>query len=229
MDTSKKIHKDFYPTAAIKEIPDWYKNTPSYLGNRYITPQEQNNNSTTATVKKCLPFFDSMTAGYIIKSHIDILVRWEGNRPFYQWPNDNPIEFQAIVQAQSYPGKENRKHDYPKFNNPWSIRTPKGYSSLIMTPTHRDLPFNIFEGIVDTDTFFTPILFPFYLKKEPWEGVIEAGTPIAQVIPFKRDSWNFKISEDQQKLKDSFLSGQRVMASYINAYRKSFWKRKEWT
>ena len=37
----------------------------------------------------------------------------------------------------------------PKFINPWSIKTSKGYSIFITQPMHRDLPFEILQSIVD--------------------------------------------------------------------------------
>jgi len=229
VDSSQKVHPEFYPVPAQKEIPEWYRATPSYIGNqKYVTLAEQEKHKTNATVKKCLPFFDSMTAGYIIKLHVDVIIRWDGKESTYQWASENPIGFQGTSQAQNYPGQENRSYAYPKFNNPWSIRTPKGYSCLITTPMHRDLPFETLDGIVDTDSFFAPILFPFYLKEEKWEGIIEAGTPIAQVIPFKRESWKFNISEDPKKINESFSTRTRIFASFVDGYRKAFWNRKEW-
>jgi hypothetical protein len=29
-----------------------------------------------------------------------------------------------------------------------------------------------------------------------WEGIVEAGTPIAQVIPFKRESWKSELDNN---------------------------------
>ena len=230
VDTTQKVHAEFYPTPASNELPDWYKKTEPYIGgNKYPTIQEHEKVGTNATIKRCLPVFDSITAGYILKTDVDVIIRWKDNASYYQWPNGNPINFQGIEQAKKYPGQEGRNYDYPKFNNPWSIRTPPGYSCLITTPMHRDLPFEVMEGIVDTDSFYAPVLFPFYLKEERWEGIIEAGTPMAQIIPFKRESWKMNAGVDQNKTRDAFLIKERVFSSFLNAYRKSFWKKKSWS
>lgn len=46
----------------------------------------------------------------------------------------------------------------------------------------------IVAGIVDTDTYHAPIHFPFFAIGEDGLHVIEKGSPLAQVIPFRRDS-----------------------------------------
>ena len=49
-------------------------------------------------------------------------------------------------------------------------------------------PIKVFEGIVDTDQQHI-MNFPFVYKDPEFEGIIPAGTPIVQVIPFKREKW----------------------------------------
>jgi hypothetical protein len=44
------------------------------------------------------------------------------------------------------------------------------------------LPFSILPGIVDADHFKLSVQFPFLLQAG-FEGVIPAGTPVAQIIP----------------------------------------------
>jgi hypothetical protein len=54
---------------------------------------------------------------------------------------------------------------------------------------------------------------PFFIK-EGFSGVIPKGTPIAQVIPFKRESWTSKCLASDRKayslfmtLRDTYLDG----------------------
>ena len=42
-------------------------------------------------------------------------------------------------------------------------------------------------GIVDTDTYRAPIHFPFFATGEDGLHVIEKGSPLVQIIPFRRD------------------------------------------
>ena len=77
-----------------------------------------------------------------------------------------------------------------KWTVPWSIETPKGFSLLFTHPLNRmELPFVTMSGIVDTDEYECPVNLPFLIR-EGFMGVIPKGTPIAQVIPIKREKWS---------------------------------------
>lgn len=75
-----------------------------------------------------------------------------------------------------------------KFINPWSIKTPKGWSVQFKNPANNwSNNIHILEGVVDTDEYFLPINFPFvWTGSEEGEWIIPKGTPLVQVIPFKR-------------------------------------------
>ena len=45
----------------------------------------------------------------------------------------------------------------------------------------------IAQGVVDTDSYTSLIHFPFFAKAHDGLYTIERGTPIAQVVPFRRD------------------------------------------
>ena len=53
----------FYPKPASECVPDWYKSQSSYTDNKKNIDE---NGKANATIKKCMPLFDSMTSGYII-------------------------------------------------------------------------------------------------------------------------------------------------------------------
>jgi hypothetical protein len=57
------------------------------------------------------------------------------------------------------------------------------------------LPFFTLSGVTDTDTWGGSDVLNFALKKD-FEGVIPAGTPIVQIIPFRRETWDFEIEEE---------------------------------
>ena len=76
--------------------------------------------------------------------------------------------------------------------NPWQIKTPEGYSSLLMPVLNANLPLQFSAGIVNTDSYHNKINFPFFVR-EKWKGVVKKGTPLIQVIPFKRDEWEHEV------------------------------------
>jgi len=218
----KEGHNLFPPKPAREQVPDWYKNTTGYINN------EKNiiNGSVKSTIKKCIPVFDALTSGYIIFTQVDISVSIQDGSSYFQWPTTNAIEFHSDEQAELHPYYSGMP--YPKLINPWAIKTPLGYSSLFIPPMHNSNKiFTAFPGIVDTDSFHGNVNFPFILDDPKWEGIIPAGTPIVQVIPFKRDLFKMKIGNEKNiNQANSDILGLRAL--WKNRYKTLFWKRKEY-
>jgi hypothetical protein len=215
---------DFFPPKpAIKEVPDWYKETSEYVNDEKIFLENGGNPS---TIKKCMPVFDAMTAGYILYTQVDVQVSQKHGVPFYNWSDQSAISFHPIVQASLHP--KGNYAPYPKWNSSYSITTPPGYSSLFLPPMHNpNKIFTVLEGIVDTDRYKAPVNFPFVLNDVKWEGIIEAGTPMVQVIPIKRDSWKHKIGSDKERMEQDMI-GKKLRTLLFNSYKKQFWSRKEY-
>jgi len=214
---------DFFPPKpAVKEVPDWYRNTPEYVGDQIKKIVDGNNRH---TIKKCIPVFDAITAGYILYTQVDLEITQQEGLPYYAWPNQSAISFHPIDQAPLLPARN--EAPYPKWNNPYAITTPPGYSVLFTQPMHRESVFTILEGVVDTDKYKAPVNFPFVLNDVKWEGIIPAGTPMAQVIPFKRESWKHKIGSDKE-LKEQNLITAKLRTLFFNSYKRQFWSSKEY-
>lgn len=222
----KNIPERLQPKPAISCLPEWYKEQESYV---FKDKMVIDGFVSQATIKKCIPIFDSITSGYIIFSTVDIFVSQKDGFPFFNWATtiieDAPaIEFHNNEQFSKYPKFKDIK-TLPKFFNPWTIQTPKGYSCFITQPLHRELPFEILSGIVDTDSYNATVHFPFSLKNQKWEGLIPSGTPIAQVIPFKRENWKMEIgSEEDIEKNNKILFSLRTQ--FFNGYKKNFWTKK---
>jgi hypothetical protein len=215
---------DFFPPKpAVKEVPKWYIDTPSYMNNKRI--YATNGLGTPHTVKKCIPIFDAMTAGYILYTQVDVQVTQQDGLPFYTWSSQDAISFHPIEQAPLHPIKN--EAPYPKWNNSYAITTPPGYSVLFTQPMHRESVFTIFDGIVDTDTYKAPVNFPFVLNNLKFEGIIEAGTPLAQIIPFKRESWKHKVGSKKEIEEQEMITSQ-LKTFFFNSYKRQFWSRKEY-
>jgi hypothetical protein len=211
------------PKPANSFIPDWYKKIESYVGGKKV-PSDYG--QTSATIKKCIPVFDAITAGYIIVSPCDVYVEQKEGVPFFKWSGFDTITFHPITQTIGHPATKDG-FDSPKWMNPWAIKTPKGYSVLIVSPMHRDLPFEILPGIVDTDTYSNPINFPFKLLNPKWEGLIPVGTPIAQVIPFKREPWNMKLGGEKELTVIKYIQ-LKSSTAFFDKYKKFWWHSKEY-
>lgn len=207
---------------ASKFIPDWYKNMESYVGGKK-KPTVENANS--ATIKRCMPVFDTITAGYIITSPADVYVSIVGGKQFFQWSSFDLISFHPIQQAPEHPARN--QHAYPKWQNPWAIRTPKGYSTMFVQPMHRESVFTILPGIVDTDEYYAAVNFPFVINDTEFEGLIPEGTPIAQVIPFKRDSWTVQFGTEKE-YQEQLKIMNKLNSKFFDRYKNMFRQNKEY-
>lgn len=240
------VSKDFYPTPASAKVPEWYKLQESYNG--VSTKKPDGSGKTTATIKRCMPVFDAICSGYLIYSYVDVYVSQQqflspegvplseeelqkkggpSTYPSYEWPAYEPVQFHPVIQAPLHPGRKNLSLDmaYPKWISPWSIHTPKGYSVLITPPMHHNLPFTILSGVVDTDTYHPPVNFPFVFNDWGFEGMIPAGTPIAQITPFKRDSWSMKVGDQKDLAADE---RDFIRISFFDEYKNKYRQTKQY-
>jgi hypothetical protein len=222
---TKEIAKNYYPTPASMSIPDWYKELDSYRRNGKVPPNN-NIDQTNATIKRCMPVFDVMTSGYIIYTYTDLYISKENNIPYYQWASDDAISFHENIQVGGH--YQESGYAIPKWHNPWAIKTPKGYSCLFVAPFHRKTNIHILEAIVDTDEYSSAVNFPFMLTDIKFQGLIPAGTPLAQVIPFKRESWEMKLGTEEDiknsnkdflKIRSKFYDGYKILARQKKEYK----------
>lgn len=215
------------PIPAVQSLPDWYKKlSPFTEGDK---PQFYPDGTKNITIKRCNPVGDALGAGYFLVLENSISVtKGDGETPNLVWGRggDGYVSTHSKIQIDPDVIPQGFSEQPFKFKNDWSIQTPKGYSVLVTHPLNRNAePFFTLSGIVDTDTYHTSIQLPFLLRKD-FEGIIEAGTPIAQVIPFKRDSWK---SEFLAHSKEFFDQKQAEFYRTINRFYKRFhWKRKEY-
>lgn len=216
------VDETYIPTPSAKRLPDWYKETPEYVNNE----RKVFNGDHPGTIKKCLPVFDALTAGYIIPTFVDVQVLQVEGVPYYEWRSRNAISFHPIAQAPMHP--DGNSAPFPKWSNPWAIKTQPGVSCLFIPPMHNPNGiFTVMPGVVDTDTYTPPVNFPFTLNDVGWEGIIPAGTPMVQVIPFKRATWKMSIGGDKERAEQNVKTG-KLTSLWFNSYKRQFWTRKEY-
>ena len=194
----------------IENIPSWYKELPHKKILRVGDKVED------LTVKRCIPVLDAVTAGYYLVTTKDITIKYDKKKGWSDFKgNFNPEKPEISMHPASQVGDmpfsdEFSKYAY-KWSNPYTIKTPTGYSVLFSHPLNAPyLPFYTLSGVVDTDTYFQPVLFPF-LAKNNFSGVIPAGTPIVQIIPFRRDSWKHEVITNG--MSSRFLAKRSIVSS----------------
>ena len=174
-----------------------------------------------------MPVFDAIVGGYVLYTNVDVWVSQKDGMPWYEWPSFEPISWHPVEQAPNHPNRNGHQATYPKWINPWAIQTPPGYSTLFVQPMHRESVFTILPGVVDTDQYNAPVNFPFVLNNIKFEGLIPAGTPMAQVIPFKRESWEMSLGtqEDFDKQNKTTI---RLRTRFFDSYKSQFRQPKEY-
>jgi len=114
-----------------------------------------------------------------------------------------------------------------KFGNPWSIKTPKGWSVQFKNPANNwSNNIHILEGVVDTDEYFTPVNFPFvWTGSEEGEWIIPKGTPLIQVIPFKRIDTDIEVGIYNPR-KEGELTN-KLLTKYFDRYKTYCWHKRK--
>jgi len=240
VNKSKKIlfkafaeHSQFLtsiPKPASNIIPEWYKKQKNFSNGENDFLKSGKSHS-LATFKMCLPFIDTLTSGYLITLPADVLVRNTGTEdnyiPVISWQVDwQMLDKLEGATAENYPTPTGYSDDIFRWFFDFKTITPSGYSCWITHPSHRwDLPFLTINGFVDTDKHPNNLLLPFFIK-DGFEGIIKEGTPIAQIIPIKREHWKSeKINSSQE---DSFMLRNATKINYIKTYRQKYWSRKRY-
>jgi hypothetical protein len=233
--------KEDYPIPTKLNIPNWYKNLDFNILNK--------------SVKGCMPFLDSLTAGYLLKMPQDLHLRHNvdnknekgetikdsfqtfGLNDSFSIINAKSINLNSGIDTHSTSQlkgspllEKNKNLPVYKILNPWKIKTPKGYSCLFVSPLNNsDDRFSIIPAIVDTDTFPIEINFPIIINGDKYpilETTIKKGTPYVQVIPFKRDSWKIVYKSRQQKE----IQNSRIFfgLKVLYTYKEKYWNKKSW-
>ena len=220
------------PRPAAKSIPDWYKNMAVHMDGEKTTGLSKTTNVVSnLTLKGCSPFLDALTSGYTFELPFDIEFRRneEGMINIRWATNVNYIGSHGPDQAPGLPGPVGGSESLLKWRPGWRIITPKGYSALFTHPLNRhDLPFRTFSGVVDTDMYKLGVEFPFQLLNTIEDDIfiLKKGTPICQVIPFKREDWKseqVEFDEDANK-----KNGFKLKSQIVRSYKKQFWQKKNY-
>lgn len=192
----------FPPVPAAQVLPDKFKQIPA-------------ENENYMTVKHCMPMIEYLSSGYALRLRHDIIIKQK----------DNSFEDNFAVGLGKHPNEQMpieinaKKNDYIKLPNSWVVKTPEGYSSMFY-PVFGEERFKIFTGIVATDKYSTPVLFPGVITTTE-DFTIEAGTPIAVVFPFKREDWTSTVIERSEEARAMQLEEQIAFAENEHYYKKN--------
>lgn len=214
------------PQVSSKFIPNWWKDFP-----------KQEPYPAVQTVKVCPSFPEYFSQGIIIPMWADTTLVYDEVTTQWRWTCGNPskvnpfsIEIHPPAQFTKYvtPVTQGTKGNFVfKFNSPWRIRTPKGYSVLQLPVFyHFNNEFSVLPGIIHTD-FHTEINQQVVYHGNNKEIFIKRGTPLVQYIPFKRTKFEVVVrgQNEEDRKKDS-IGLINLVSKYLGsgAYKSSHMK-----
>lgn len=169
------------PVPAKSHLPAWFKKLAPV--DKTVLGAASNGQ----TVKRCMPFLDAMTSGWILPlpASVRLEVTEGGRKVAFGWEFDKVV----VSEHQTWQVEGHPLHPRQplKFHNYWVIRTPPGWSCLFLPPVNRPHPaLEIVAGVVDTDRYHGYINFPFFVTGPDGLYAFEKGMPLVQVIPFPR-------------------------------------------
>ena len=213
-----------FPVPAKTVIPEWYKKSKSFFNGNSISFDQKN--QVEITIKKCIPVLDVLTSGYVQTSWSDIYISEQGEGVSFTVATGPKLMRQRHpLMFQEMPIPNDCYKNFFTWERPWGIKTPPGYSTLITTPMYReDLPFRCVSGIIDTDSHHLGGSVSFFLKKG-FTGMIPAGTPLFQMIPFKRNNWK-SIGKTFEETKEILQGKPEVRSYFSDKYKKIDWSKK---
>jgi hypothetical protein len=190
------LNEFFEPIVEAKQfIPDWYKKIPPYTTGKL----EISNYKSNASMKNCMPFLDSLTIGFMITTQMDIQVTLVNGGPVVTWLQQPDPLMGRGTSVNVFPIPKGSNSQHFAWVLPCAFKTPKGYSLFFTHPFNRfDLPFTTLSGIMDAYKGMPGGFVPFFFE-QGFEGIIPKGTPIAQIIPFKKENW---VAKKNKKVTD---------------------------
>ncbi|MGD9703837.1 MAG: DUF6065 family protein [Acidimicrobiia bacterium] len=169
------------PAPAGRELPSWLRQLPG------VDRSHESVSNNGLTAKRCMPMLDAFSVGWMIP--LAATVRLEisdgGRTVNAGWEFDRVMV--STHNAFQVAGNPYEPRPPMKFHNHWTVRTPKGWSCLFLPAVNR--PNHVVEllaGVVDTDAYTAPVNFPFFAIAPDGLYTLEKGTPLVQVVPFRR-------------------------------------------
>lgn len=217
------------PSRAKRGLPDWLKRMP-------MDAPAAEFDGEVKTVKRCPPFVDAMSAGFLVPLPCDLSFE----NGCFEWDWDDlppglprhtprsPLSFHVNAQVVDTPLYVEDSLAI-KFNNLWTIETEPGVSLLIGHPINRpDLPFRTLTGLVDTDRYTANYIhFPALWTEPDFTGVLPKGTSVAQCVPVRRADLDLVFEPLDSSAQARMAETQKELFTPEGAYKRKYRVKKQ--
>jgi hypothetical protein len=193
-----RLLEDGVPKLNKGNRPSWWTDLPSHSG----------------SYRRCYGITDMMQAGFTLNMWADAEVNnADGKLNVRMSSPQFSVESFSYDQVGDCPITRQRSiptSAFPKLVSPFQIRTPKGWSLLIMqSPLHYDVNYQIMPGIIHTDFYHEVNVVLNLMTAENF--VIKAGTPMLYCLPIKRSELSiFKKIQSAGKEVASLMQGHGI-------------------
>lgn len=237
--------KQYLPQSVKRNIPEWYKVADKYkkkpdglyLLQWYKKRDGKMDVHKVHSWKSCPAILDTFTTGYYLFTPCDIEIKKIDGLYSVSLAKEWTKAFCDIRgPEEGFPTPPGYEDTHFFWTTNWFPTVPEGYTVLFTHPINRyDLDFLTITGFADCESFNTPGRIPFFIRKD-FEGIIPAGTPYAQVIPFKNEKWQSEINDydpetiNQKYIEDNIKGyGQPQPEHGVESlYKNKFWLKKEY-
>jgi hypothetical protein len=177
------------PVPAMTAAPDWYrKMTPFVPVEERMHPKLRLRRD--VTLKGCPGVGDYLSLGYVLPLWADFVITATETGFGYDSSSTSPPLDQFPPKLWDGFPRQAGDHEFVlKMTAPWRLRTPRGWSVLLLPPWYHHQPqWSLMPGVVDSDRcgVLSPIMVWHLPVGEP--ALIKAGTPLVHVVPFKRSA-----------------------------------------
>ena len=206
------------PGPAIKFLPEWLRRMPNLAVSTDGTRESQ-------TVKKCPPFLEAVTMGYLIPLTYDVELTCSASGEVDYRSNGPAIDARFPIDVRGTPFD---RMIVLRFHNPWRLKTPPGYSTLVLPMLGRyELPMTVVPGLIDTDTDDGEVFVPMIVGMRPGQRLTLArGTALAQVVPVSRGPWRHECGTyDEDRREAAEVEFEKDPHHYKNAH----WAKKSYS
>ena len=226
---------------ASKQQYGWVKKAANHLktvGSLTEMEEYANSNLDIRHTSKCPGIINLKSKGFIVRNHSDINLKILDKDGGYEWNTpSNWIEMSdGICENTITHHFEGSLHqfmnDWPKdtllivlkINLPWYVKIPKGWELIMVDPFYKDdYRFTVCPGIFEPELGLAKLNIPVHWHSTSGEFMIKAGTPIAQLIPLRKENIDFELSNknnDKDFNKEYRLMNLKFQESFKRNYNK---------
>ena len=222
---------EFVPIVPAKNyLPEWWKKLNIKQDVVYL----ETKTASTGTIKRCPGIMDILNHGWVIPAWCDMAIKVKGREKLEWDMSDQRFTAHGHHHNQfldHLPTNIQQKYFWVfKPTSPWYVKTSPGYSILQLDPFYFfNEYFDSSWGIQDADFYHN--LNPLLLIKQNCNFVIERGTPLAVIYPYKREEFTGVCKQYDPKIisklqaADNYISNSKF--SPLITYKEEQYKRKK--